>query len=449
VLPGPVFLAFLFLALGLCSPVPFLLNRAAVYELAIAGGYFAIAGAIFFLSRGKMAASGLMFALAVAGRPHLVLAGLIALVALAIVEGRKRPRIVLTFAAAWMLGGACIALYNYERFGNPLEFGFRYQLAGPGQNRVELAARNVVPGAYFMLLSRPEIGPVFPWMRMVFRFPFDSAEEHPLPPDYFVEPSVGALWTTPLLLAAFLWLRPRSVTVAVAALSGTAVLLFLISTHLQTHRYEADFVPLLVLAAVANLAQAKNRAVTVVACILIAYSATANLALGLAGPYEDFLKTQPAKYVWLARHFAWRADDRLELNPPIHVRLTAQFADAGVGYREPLVTIGHSHFNYFLIAERAADGVVLVSKTNESETKLPVAAALAAPLRLDLRYAPESGDMTVAVAGGGTLVHHVGPLVAAPASVAIGSNLADMGLTSRKFLGNLAVEEKTVGRAMR
>jgi hypothetical protein len=442
--PGSVLLVFLFLALGLCTPVPFLLNRASVYELAIAGGYFSLSGAIFFLARGQMAASGLMFALAVASRPHLAFAGLIALVALAIVEWRKRPRAVLAFFAAWAIGGASIALYNYERFGNPLEFGFRYQLAGAGQNRVEIATRNLVPGAYFMLLSRPEFSPVFPWMRMVFRFPFDSAEEHPLPPEYFIEPSVGALWTTPLLLAAF-WPR-RNLIVAIAAAAGTATLLFLISTHLQTHRYEGDFVPLLVLAALFNLALARRRAVAVAACALIAYCAAANLAMGLAGPYEDFLKSEPATYVRLASRFSSGSDNRLQLNPPIHVRLSARFVDAGVGYRDPLVTIGHSHYNHFLFAERAADGIALVSKTYESEAKLPVPTALLNPLRVDLRYVPERGDIMVSVEGGGSMVHHVGQLVAAPASVVTGSNLADLGMTARKFLGPLEVLEKSVGR---
>jgi hypothetical protein len=184
----------------------------------------------------------------------------------------------------------------------------------------------------------------------------------------------------------------------------------------------------------------------VLACGLIAYSAVANLALGLAGPYEDYLKNDPAGYVRVARHFAPSAEDRLELNPRIHVRLSARFVEAGVGYREPLVTVGHSHYCYFLYAERAADGVVLVSKTYESESKLPVPVALMAPLRLDLQYSPEKGDMTVAVAGGGAVVHHVGPLVAAYASVVTGANLADMGLTSRRFLGSLEVQEKSVGR---
>ena len=52
--------------------------------------------------------------------------------------------------------------------------------------------------------------------------------------------------------------------------------------------------------------------------------------------------------------------------------------------------------------------------------------------------------MTVSAEGREILTHRVGVLVAAPAQVAIGENLADMGLTARYFLGRLSVLEKTV-----
>ena len=73
-----------------------------------------------------------------------------------------------------------------------------------------------------------------------------------------------------------------------------------------------------------------------------------------------------------------------ELSPRIAVRLAAQFEPAGVGYREPLVTIGHSHYCYFLYSERAAGGIRLVSKTNESETAREIAYSGAAPLSVGL-----------------------------------------------------------------
>src|SRR5437879_3114776 len=80
------------LTLGLCQSVPYLLSRPDVYEIAIAGGYFCISAAIYFLTRGFesrgssywLAAFGLMFDLAVSCRPHLGLAGVIALSGLAV-----------------------------------------------------------------------------------------------------------------------------------------------------------------------------------------------------------------------------------------------------------------------------------------------------------------------------------------------------------------------------
>ena len=75
---------------------------------------------------------------------------MIALAGLAVFRARSRgllrallSRELVAFAAAFALAGLAVATYNYQRFGNPFEFGFRYQLAGPGQNRIELARRNL------------------------------------------------------------------------------------------------------------------------------------------------------------------------------------------------------------------------------------------------------------------------------------------------------------------
>src|SRR6202030_547155 len=48
--PGPLLLAAMLLALGICQGVPYLLNRVFVYEIAIGGGYFCLSGAVFFLA---------------------------------------------------------------------------------------------------------------------------------------------------------------------------------------------------------------------------------------------------------------------------------------------------------------------------------------------------------------------------------------------------------------
>src|SRR5262249_45755589 len=66
-------LSLMLLALGLCQSVPYLLSRVWVYEVAIGGGYFCIAAAMFFLTLGIesgrsvywLGVAGMMFGMAV------------------------------------------------------------------------------------------------------------------------------------------------------------------------------------------------------------------------------------------------------------------------------------------------------------------------------------------------------------------------------------------------
>jgi len=480
--PPAWMLAALLLGLGFCQSVPFLLNRIFVYEIAIAGGYLCVSAGLYFLARGLpldearwqwLAASGLAFGAAVACRPHLVLVGAIAAGGVVIVAARgRRPRAAAAFLAAWIVVGALIALYNFERFGNPLEFGFRYQLAGPGQNRIELGVRNLLPGVYYMLLARPEFSSVFPWMRMVFRFPFDSAERHPLPPEYFVEPSVGALWLAPFLIAAF-WIpsvkRLRRVApdacaaetravLWIATAGGAAVLLFLMSTHLSTQRYEVDFLPLLVFAALASLGlrcsgqevRMKHGQVRLpyrlgIAAV-VGYAALANLALGVAGPYDDILRYRPAAYVRLAQHFSPAAQYRPLLNPPIAVELAARFIPEPAGFHEPLVTIGHSHYGCFLYAEHGIGTVKLIAQTEEGRAEWQFPFPKDRAVRIGLDYVPPSHRFRVTADGPEVLSVPASIVVTAPAQVEIGANHSDVGLTYPRFTGKLDTLRRSVGQ---
>lgn len=443
-------LAFLILGLAFCQSVPFLLNRVAVYEIAIVGGYFCLSAAVFFLARGLplrqdswrwMAASGLAFGAAVACRPHLLLAGVVALAALAL---RNRGRALAAFAAAWIFAGGLIAVYNYERFGNPMEFGFRYQLAGPGQNRIELAPRNWVPGLYFTLLDPPEFGRVFPWLRMVRRFPFDSAERHPLPPDYFVEPSVGALWLAPFLVAA-LWVpssrRAEVRTVIwICAAAALAVWFFLISTHLSSHRYEVDFFPLAGWAALTGLglraASARRFWAGAALAVVISYSVLANLALGIAGPYDDILHYRPAAYVKLAQRFSSNPEYRPLFDPKLAVEVEAQFVPEPPGFRDPIITIGRSHDNGFLYAEHAAGKLKLVAQTEDGSAtgEIPFPTV---PVRIGLSYSPADHRVAATVDGREVVSAPATLIVTAPAQIEIGQNNSDKGLTYPKFTGKI------------
>ena len=469
-------MAVLIPGLGLCQSVPFLLNRVAVYEIAIAGGYFCVSAAVFLLAQGLplrpgswrlLAGAGLAFGAAVACRPHLLLAGVVAGLGLALLAFRRRApdlpganrhRAVAAFLAAWMLAGALIAAYNFERFGNPLEFGFRYQLAGRGQNRIELSPRNLVPGMYYMLLSRPEFSGVFPWMRMVFRFPFDSAERHPLPPEYFVEPSVGALWLAPFLIAAF-WVPSKRrlpdaaevrAVLWICAAGAAAILVFLMSTHLATQRYEVDFLPLVVFAALASLglraATARRRPLAgAVLGAAVAYSALANLALGIAGPYDDILRYRPAAYVRLAQRFSPAAEYRPLLDPRIAVDVAVRFIPEPAGFHEPLITIGRSHYNCFLYAEHGAGTLKLIAQTEEGRGVYEFPFPRDADARIGLRYLPEKRRFTLSMDGVEVLSVPASTVVTAPAQVEIGENHSDVGLTYPRFTGKIVNLSQIIG----
>ena len=464
--PGPMLLAVLLLGLGLCQSVPYLLNRVAVYELAIAGGYFCLSGAVFCLAHGIgvgsrpgwLTGAGLMYGCAVGCRPHMVFAGFIALAGLIFLLAKSRglsaalrSRDLLAFLAAFALAGVAIGVYNYERFGNPLEFGFRYQLNGPGQNRIELGIRNLLPGFYYMLLSPPYIGPVFPWIHISWHFVFDSPERYPLPPQYFIEPMMGALWLAPLILAApFAPIRARAgreanVMLAVVLLSSAAVLLFLMSTHLASHRYETDFVASGVFAAVAGLGirvcgSSGWKRVTLAAALalLIGYGVTANLALGFAGPYNDILKNRPKSYVRIARWFSPVEELRPKIDPEIAVDLEVSFPARGPGYHEPLISIGHSHYAYSLFVDPTAAGLRFVSDADDSELTyempLPVK-----PITVRLAYLAGAHLLTLEVDGRAVIVQPIEMLVAAPAEIEIGDNPSDLGRAARRFTGSIQI----------
>jgi hypothetical protein len=176
--------------------------------------------------------------------------------------------------------------------------------------------------------------------------------------------------------------------------------------------------------------------------VLIAYGSLANLAIAVAGPYDEHLKNRPVSYLKLERRFSPVAEHRRLVSPRIDVQVEARFAPDE--YREPIVTIGQSHYCYFLFAEWRGGGLRLVSKTNESQEAYDMAHPGNAGVPIRLRYEPESGTMRVEAAGREAIVHRVGMLITAPSQVKIGENYAEMGLTARRFTGSLRVISKTV-----
>ena len=61
-----------------------------------------------------------------------------------------------------------------------------------------------------------------------------------------------------------------------------------------------------------------------------------------------------------------------------------------------------------------------------------------------LRIVSKTNEARVEVWGREAIVHSVGMPIASPSQVAIGENFAEMGLTARRFTGQLRVISKTV-----
>jgi hypothetical protein len=453
--PPLLLLVLMLLALGICQGVPYLLNRVFVYEIAISGGYFCLSGAVFFLacsieSRRNilwLAMSGLMFGLAISCRPHLGLAGAIALAGLTVSPNRSRSSLV-AFLAPFILSGAAVAAYNYQRFGNPFEFGIRYLLTGENQNRIKLAAGNVIPGLYFMLFCPPDFSPVFPWVRLVLRYPFNSPESH-FPAGYVIEPIVGALYCAPFILGALFVVRGSSmakvrILLRTALASSAAVLLFLTATGFTTQRYEVDFLPLAVLAAVASFGILIARsggitraAVTAIFAVMVAYSAIANLALGIAGPYDDILKNRTVSYLRIARWFSPIEQFRPVMNPRVVIDLTAEFKAQPDGFLEPLITMGQQSYRHFISVEHLPGRLRIISRSDSSTIAHDIEDPGRKPVGIRVMYFPDSGKLTIAINGQEILSHAVGILVTAPAQITAGENNIEFNVAVTRFTGRI------------
>jgi hypothetical protein len=446
--PGSVMLTMMLAALGLCNSIPFLLNRTWVYEVAIGGGYFCLSGAFCLLVRSIgssrtvwwLAGSGLLFGLAVSCRPTLIFAAAIALLYVAM---RRIGAELIAFALPLCLACIGIAIYNDARFGSPFEFGVRYLLSGPFQNRIQLRLANLVPGLYYNFFCTPAFDAVFPWVRLVLRFPGSSAAS--LPREFFVESTAGGLFLAPFIPLALLLPEgaPRRILCSMTA-SGIAIIAFLALTGFVTQRYEADFLPLLVLPALASWAMLQSRFAgwrrnigNAVMGMAIAFGLVVNLALGLSGPYDDVLRNRPAAYARIARWFSPVAELRPIINPQLDVEFSADLPTVPDGIREPLLTIGRPPFAQFLYVENGR----LVLKTPQSEASTEAPPGKAA---LAVKYDRDSGKLAVSVNRHEALMADPGILFTAPAQVTIGENCVDPSVTAPRFGGRIQTLLKTI-----
>lgn len=446
--------ALLLITLGVGQPVPFLLHRVKVYEVAIAGGYLCSSAGFYFVFRLLTATrrsalcaalSGMCFGLAIGCRPHLGLASAAAFVLLLWLPDRAMsgPRRfvrndVVAFAVPVVLCGLAIAAYNYVRFGNFLEFGTRYLLGGDLYRNFRGSIGNLPRGLYYLLACPPDLVAEFPFFRLALRGPFNSAAPSA---DYFLEPIAGVLSLCPLIFLApamLIWRRPwtgqRMVRGFLAAMlvCATGIVLVLASLPFTSQRYEVDFAPyLLFVACVATgvllqtLQRAGIRAVAMIGLAgILFYCIAANLALAVQGPYDQFVQASPGAYVGLARWFSPVERFRPLLNPSLHVRAVFEFRAPCPPQKEPLVSAGEFGSRYLLSAECAGAGRIRLR--SETSVMHPDVRSVDLPLpgpgryTVGLDFIPDQRIMSVSWNEQTVLQHPLRFLVTAPSQVRFG-----------------------------
>jgi hypothetical protein len=311
------------LSVTLCSGVPFMLRRPEIYEEAISGGYCFAMASVWLAIRAlaerrtslpQLALMSLCVGLATASRPDLVVTGVM-LVPVYLALRTLRPRRGLLMALTLPLGLCLILLlaYNQARFGNPLESGASYQLAGFNQHTAHFDDLSYVPpGLWLYSLAPPRASALFPFIYLT---PPPLSYPGSLPALYHPpERTGGLLPMAPILimLVALPWIsRRRSTSLArlaqpllLLAGAGMACLLFLSYVFFTTtERYEVDFTTMFLLGAVATWLAVghdadgwRRRLVQIGGGVLIVWGCVAGLAVSFSGYANLLALNHPATW---------------------------------------------------------------------------------------------------------------------------------------------------------
>jgi hypothetical protein len=343
---------------GFANPLPWLLNRPAIYEAAISGGQlFLLAGLYFCLTAlegqpgryWKLALASLCWVGAMSSRLTLAPATffLTAMAGLYVMthSDRRAGRCTAALALGLPMGAGLAGLlwYNKIRFNAWFEFGLRYSLTGLNYHKYYSEAfslANFLPNFNNYLINPFRTLTIFPYIkpdwggRLLF-FYFKS------PAHYFSEQVSGLIPTLPFVLFALIPLfyvlragwrkitlrskaeaqeQPRAetglkewtfATLCGAGLLAFAPILFFITSNM---RYLADPVPTLVILSILGFWQGVEaltdrptlrRIFIALVVILVAYSAMVSLLLAVTGNEARFENLNPALFEKLTHWFTF------------------------------------------------------------------------------------------------------------------------------------------------
>ncbi|HEY1764762.1 MAG TPA: hypothetical protein VGF85_07545, partial [Opitutaceae bacterium] len=358
---SPWWTALILIVLGFGSPTYYLSNNPTFYAVPISAGCFCLMAAAVLVDRavraknmnrssGWLAGASLAAGLAVGARPAVVPCMVLLLVPAGWLWFRQRRnnfgrRLGMRLWAAAILPAAGVglglALYNFERFGNPLDFGIRYSMASGDLRNAHLMGTE----SFGKNLRLYLFGPVS-FLRY---YPFLYTIGQPMGVLRYLSLIAVAL-AFPLMIFRRRLRSDAGWWVAGCFLLGASLInLAVLCTWVLggVDRYMVDFVPLAlvlacgVLLALLDLASTWRRSIRLplkAILLMAALWTTANGAsLGIATrvgtPFRSWLEHVSDRTVYaLERVFGVRQG-------PVELRVT--FPQGAEGRRDPLVSTGN------------------------------------------------------------------------------------------------------------
>jgi len=350
------------LLMGLANPLPWLLSRPAIYEAAIASGQFFLLGGFYWaltafgdeeIKPNRLLLAGVFWSFAVGSRTSLIFAVAVfsAFTFLRIgFVGKRSSRWVeivrptLSLLVPLILGAGLYAWYNYDRFGDILEFGHKYQLSRMNLNALYEYVISVAygpPSAFDYLLNPFRRLQVFPYVKATIGGHYLWPIHRLIPEYYYTESITGIFISTPYILMAFipialhikekfafgnpeggdvfptvhqrnrleiLWIV---VTLACVVISSFTLLLFFVATSM---RHLIDVLPMLLILATigmwigfSKVQNCKPRfwAFSLLVWGITLYSVVTGFLLSVTGYHARFENLNPELFERITRLFTW------------------------------------------------------------------------------------------------------------------------------------------------
>jgi hypothetical protein len=420
--PAPLILASI-VAAGLANMMVVLLRRPSFREVPITCGYaccmVALAAIFQALHRRRsacwLAIAGTALGLAVGSRPLYLLACPVVFLPVwwdararrlgrACWRDREWRTLVGAAVLPLLLVGLGLALYNYLRFGNPVEFGLRYQFWFEDPAKTQRFAWSFfVYNLRTYWLAPAEWSRYFPFVTFI-KLPPQPAGFYGAEDPYGILPNLPfALFAlgSPALLGAGRpdaggRLRVFSLSVAFTAASMSVVMAFF---QASLNRYMVDFLPAVVLLACLGLFAVSARpwcrgtsaaALTFTACLLSGYSAGFGVLASLRHN-ELFRAEHPVLYGRMAHRWNWLsyAYDRWHRTEYGPLEMKVIFPVDRIGTVEPLVATGHSFLSdylyvHYLGPDSIQFGLEHTSRAGLLGRPVPAAPGQVHELRIDL-----------------------------------------------------------------